>query len=111
MAVATEKEREKRLVARVRPEIHQLIVDAAELQGSTVSQFLLDCALERAAQVTERATRLNTSREAFDNMMVALDQPARSLPRLRQAARRYKEQVDVPNQERATKQETRPRKF
>jgi len=102
----TKREREKRLVARASPEIHQLIAEAAELQGSTVSQFLLDSALERAAQVTERATRLSVSREAFEKMMVALDRPARPLPRLRQAARRYRETVDAPDQEAAAQQET-----
>ncbi len=50
---ATDHEKEKRLVARAKPEIHQRIAEAAELQGSTVSQFLLDAALERAAQLVE----------------------------------------------------------
>ena len=102
MTAATEREKEKRLVARAKPEIHQRIAEAAELQGSTVSQFLLDSALERAAEVTERATRITTSREAFENMMTVLDQPARPLPRLRKAARRYKETVNASDQERAT---------
>lgn len=102
MTAATEREKEKRLVARVKPEIHQRIAEAAELQGSTVSQFLLDSALERAAQVTERATRITASREAFENMMTALDQPARPLPRLRKAAQRYKETVDASDQEGTT---------
>lgn len=108
MTAATEKEREKRLVARASAEIHQKIQEAAELQGSTVSQFLLEAALERASEVTERATRITTSREAFENMMVALDQPARPSPRLRQAARRYKEQVHATDPERATEQEPPP---
>lgn len=102
MTATANKEKEKRLVARANPEIHQRIAEAAELQGSTVSQFLLDSALERAAKVTERATRISTSREAFESMMEALDQPARPLPRLRQAARRYKEQVDASDQEGTT---------
>lgn len=105
MTAASEKEREKRLVARANAEIHQKIAEAAELQGSTVSQFLLDAALERANEVTERATRINASREAFEHMMEALDQPARPLPRLRKAARRYKEEVHVPDPERAAEQE------
>ena len=99
MTATNEQEREKRLVARANADIHQRIVEAAELQGSTVSQFLLDAALERASEVTERATRINTSRVAFENMMVALDQPARRLPRLKRAARRYKELVHDPDQE------------
>ena len=99
MTAATDKEGEKRLVARANPEIHQRIAEAAELQGSTVSQFLLDAALERASEVTERATRINASREAFESMLEALDQPPRPLPRLRQVAQRYKEEVDAPDQE------------
>ena len=90
---ATDHEKEKRLVARAKPEIHQRIAEAAELQGSTVSQFLLDAALERAAEVTERATRIRASRGAFENMMTALDQPARELPRLKRAAQHYKDVV------------------
>ncbi|MDZ7809392.1 MAG: DUF1778 domain-containing protein [Arhodomonas sp.] len=109
MTAASEKGREKRLVARANAEIHQKIAEAAELQGSTVSQFLLDAALERAGEVTERATRINTSRAAFENMMEALDQPPRSLPRLREVARRYKEEVHVPDPETATGQEPPPR--
>jgi uncharacterized protein (DUF1778 family) len=111
MPAAIEREREKRLVARANAEIHRKIAEAAELQGSTVSQFLLDAALERASEVTERATRINTSREAFEKMMVALDQPARPLPRLRQAALRYKEQVHATDPERATEQEPPPRRL
>jgi len=109
MTAAMERKREKRLVARASAEIHQKIQEAAELQGSTVSQFLLDAALERASEVTERATRINTSREAFESMMVVLDQPARPSPRLRQAARRYKEEVHATDPERATEQEPPPR--
>jgi uncharacterized protein (DUF1778 family) len=99
---AARREIEKRLVARAKPEIHQRIAEAAELQGSTVSQFLLDAALERATEITERATRISTSREAFENMMVALDQPKRQLPRLRKAAKRYKDLVHASDKERAT---------
>lgn len=102
MTGAAEGEKEKRLVARAKPEIHQRIAEAAELQGSTVSQFLLDAALERAAEVTERATRISTSREAFNSMMAALDQPERHLPRLNKAAQRYKETVDGSDQEGTT---------
>ena len=45
--------------------------------------------------MTERATRINTSREAFERMMGALDQPARPLPLLGQAAQWCKESVDA----------------
>lgn len=89
----TDTEKEKRLVARANPEVHRRIAEAAELQGATVSQFLLESALERADRVTEQATRLRVSREGFEGMMQALDQPPRALTRLRRAARRYRENV------------------
>ena len=98
----SDQEKEKRLVARAKPEIHRRIAEAAELQGATVSQFLLDAALARATEVTEQATRINTSREAFEHMMTALDRPARDLPELRRAARHYKDLVDDSDQEATT---------
>ena len=81
---------EKRLVARVNDSIRQRIADAAELSGSTLSQFMIDAALKEASRVTREATQIETSREGFMNIMKALDQPARPLPKLREAAKKYK---------------------
>jgi uncharacterized protein (DUF1778 family) len=94
MTTATDEEREKRLIARAHPEIHRRIAEAAELQGSTISQFLLDAALERADRVTEQVTRLRVSRDAFERMMTALDEPPEPNEKLRRAARGYKESVN-----------------
>ncbi|MCH8541928.1 MAG: DUF1778 domain-containing protein [Alcanivorax sp.] len=92
MSSATEdKPADKRLVARTNADIHQRIADAADLVGATVSQFLIDSALERANRVTQDATRLRISRDAFARMMAVLDQPANPAPRLKQAAHRYRE--------------------
>lgn len=84
---------EKRLVARTNASIQQRIADAAELSGSTLSQFLVDAALEKANRITREATQLEVSREGFLNIMGALDRPARPMPRLRRAAHRYKELI------------------
>lgn len=92
-ATTNNEEREKRLIARANPEIHRRIAEAAELQGSTLSQFLLDAALERADRVTEEVTRLRVSRDAFERMMTALDEPPEPNEKLQQAAKRYKETV------------------
>lgn len=84
-------ERGKRLVARTTPEIHQRIAEAAELQGSTISRFLLDAALERADRVKEQVTRLRVSRDAFERMMTVLDEPPAPNEKLRRAAKRVDE--------------------
>ncbi|MBA3979064.1 MAG: DUF1778 domain-containing protein [Alcanivorax sp.] len=92
MSSATkDKAAERRLVARTNADVHQRIADAADLLGATVSQFLIDSALERANRVTQEATRLRVSRDAFVRMMTVLDQPANPAPRLQQAAHRYRE--------------------
>lgn len=46
-----------------------------------------------ATEVAERTTRINANRIAFENVMTALDQPARELPRLKRAAQHYKDVV------------------
>ena len=46
-----------------------------------------------ATEVAERTTRINANRSAFENVMTALDQPARELPRLKRAAQHYKDVV------------------
>lgn len=86
--------REKRLVARTTPEIHRRIAEAAELQGSTISRFLLDAALERAERVTEQVARLRVSRDAFERMMSALDEPPEPNQKLQRAAGHYQETVN-----------------
>jgi len=85
---------QKRLLLRANPEVHRRIAEAAELQGSTISRFLLDAALERADRVTEEVTRLRVGRYAFGQMMSALDEPAEPNEKLRRATRQYREAVN-----------------
>ena len=55
-----------------------------------------------ATEVAERTTRINANRSAFENMMTALDQPARELPRLKRAAQHYKDVVHDSDSKAAT---------
>lgn len=89
---------EKRLVARASASIQQRIADAAELSGSTLSQFLIDAALKEAARVTDEVTQIETSRAGFMNILNALDRPARPMPKLRRAAQKYRSRINE-NQE------------
>ncbi|MGB0538831.1 MAG: DUF1778 domain-containing protein, partial [Alloalcanivorax venustensis] len=51
------------------------------------------CRMMTAATEVARTTRINANRSAFENVMTALDQPARELPRLKRAAQHYKDVV------------------
>lgn len=86
--------KEARLVARTNEEIRDQIAAAADLLGASLSQFIIEASLERAAQVMSEMTRINTSVKGFKAIMAALDQPARDLPRLEEAAQRYKKAVN-----------------
>ena len=83
--------REARLVARVNEDVHQLVRAAAELSGSSITQFLVDAAVSKALEVTEQATRIKLTMDGAEQMLEALNQPASPPARLLKAAERYKE--------------------
>ena len=86
------KANDPRLVARVNEEVHQLVLRAAELSGSSISQFLVDAAVAKARDVTEQSTRIKLSFQGAENIMAALDEPPAPVPKLHAAARLYAEQ-------------------
>lgn len=83
--------KDTRLVARVNSEIHELVNQAAEMTGSTVSQFIVEAVQDRARRTLEEACTLKLSLQGARNILAALEKPPRHMPRLAEAARRYKE--------------------
>jgi uncharacterized protein (DUF1778 family) len=96
---------DKRLVARASASIQRRIATAAELSGSTLSQFLIDAALKEADRVTKEATQLQVSMASFETIMNAYDRPARAMPKLRRAAQKYRSLINE-NQEVPTEKVT-----
>ena len=71
--MTTNKEGNKiRLVARTSTEIQEIIQRAADHCGVTLSQFLLDAALDKARTVIERTETLHTSMANADVIFDAL---------------------------------------
>ena len=64
-----------RLVARAPKEVQEIIINAAELSGASMSQFMIDAALDKAKQVVERNRLLKLSMEGADRFFDALDNP------------------------------------
>jgi len=67
--------RRHRLEVRVTPEQGALIREAAELEGTTVSAFVLETVTTRAQRVLKHHRDLVLSNEAFDRFMAELDKP------------------------------------
>ena len=85
------KRADTRLVARVNEDLHQLVMSAAELSGSSISQFLVDAAVSKAREVTEQATRINLTMQGAEMMFEALRNPPPVSESLQAAAARHKE--------------------
>lgn len=92
--------KEARLVARTNEEIRDQIAAAADLLGASMSQFIIEASLERAARVMTDMTRINVSVQGFTTIMAALERPARDLPRLQEAALRYQRLVEYEPEDR-----------
>jgi uncharacterized protein (DUF1778 family) len=54
----------ERIEARVAPEIRELITDAAELEGCSVSEFLVASAKDRAERTLQRIRLLRLTEES-----------------------------------------------
>lgn len=85
------RDKDTRLVARVNDDIHQLVMAAAELSGSSISQFLVDAAVSKAREVTDEATRIKLTLRGAERMFAALAEPTSPSDALLVAAKRYKE--------------------
>jgi len=92
MSVTSER-KETRLVARTTAEIQEIIQRAADYSGASLSQFLVESAMERARDVIERTETLHLSMTGADNLYAALENPPRANSKVLKAAQHYKDTV------------------
>jgi uncharacterized protein (DUF1778 family) len=74
--------RRHRLEVRVTPEQDALIRQAADLEETTVTAFVLDTATAQAKRVVKQHQDLVLSNEAFDRFIAELDKPGQRVPEL-----------------------------
>jgi uncharacterized protein (DUF1778 family) len=79
---AFEPPRRHRLEVRVNPEQDALIRQAADLEATTVSAFVLETVTARAKKVIREHQDLVLSGEAYDRFMAELDKPAEAVVEL-----------------------------
>ncbi len=82
VATVTRGARRHRLEVRVSPAQDALIRQAAELEGTTVSAFVLDTVAERAAQVVDSHRDVVFSDQAYARFLAELDAPEVVVPEL-----------------------------
>lgn len=82
-----------RLEARVKPEIKALWQKAAELEGRTLTDFVVASVQEAAYKVIERHEKLKLDREDSEAFIDALLNPPQPNKSLTAAALRYQETI------------------
>jgi uncharacterized protein (DUF1778 family) len=87
--------RDERLEARLTREQKALFQRAAELQGRTLTDFLIASAHEAAVRTLEESQIIRLSVEDSRAFADALLNPRRPIEKLRAAARRYKQQFGL----------------
>ncbi|MGH2853635.1 MAG: DUF1778 domain-containing protein [Solirubrobacteraceae bacterium] len=73
---------------RVSEHQERVLRAAADLNGETLTGFVLSVATEHAEEVLERAQRIDLSNEAFRHFVEALDAPVEPMTTLRRYARK-----------------------
>jgi len=85
----------QRVSARVTPKVYQTLLQAADLTGATLNQFIVQSAYEKAQIVIEKEQLIRmTSRSAFA-FFEALAHPPKPTEKLKKAAKLYKESLDT----------------
>jgi uncharacterized protein (DUF1778 family) len=74
--------RTAKLDLRLTPEAKKTLQTAADSAGRTVSEFVLESALSRAAETLADRTHFGLSEDRWKAFLEALDAPSRDLPRL-----------------------------
>ena len=82
--------RTDRLEARVSTELKRLFQQAADLQGVTLSDFVIGSARQAAVQTLQEHDQIHLSRRDARTFVARLLRPPAPGTRLRAAARRYK---------------------
>ena len=84
-----------RLEARISPETHALIKRAAEIQGRTLSDFVVSAARDAAMEVIERTEVINLSQEDQLRFARTLINPPPLVESMNRAMEAHKKLVGV----------------
>lgn len=80
--MTTPTQRSDKLDIRISPEAKRVLQEAARERQTTISQFVIDSALNTAHEVLAERTRVGLNAEQWAAFMAALDAPPQRHPRL-----------------------------
>ena len=80
--------KKQRIDLRLTDDDKSMIEEAAAISNQSVSQFMLNCASQRAAEVIEQNRRMILNEESWTRVMDALSNPPPLGEKLKRAAKR-----------------------
>jgi len=83
--------KQARLEARINSELHTLLKRAAEIEGRTLSDFVVSAAREAALQTIERTDVIYLSQQDQQRFAAELIDPSPLAPAMERAIERHKE--------------------
>lgn len=84
-----------RITARVPAEMRHALEQAAQLQGSSLNQFVVQSAYQEAQRILERETVLRLSQRDAQKVFSMLEHPPKANKQLRDAVKTYHELIRV----------------
>lgn len=82
-----------RITARVSQSVQEKLQAAADLQGATLNQFVVQSALEKAEKIIDRETMISLTRRDAAMLITMLENPSKLNAALSKALGRYKNKV------------------
>jgi uncharacterized protein (DUF1778 family) len=78
----TPRHRSEKLDIRITPEAKQILQQAAKQRHTTISQFVLESAMDSASAVLAERSHFTLNAEQWEAFLAALDAPPRRHPRM-----------------------------
>lgn len=91
--VAMDTTKNERITARVTEQVKETLSSAAEIMGSTLNQFLIQSALEKAEKIIEKEKIISLGKKDAKVFFSSLEDPPEPNKKLKKAFVNYKEKV------------------
>ena len=90
MKVATKT---ARVSARISPNVYNTLTEASEITGSTLNQFIVHAALEKAQAIIKNEHKIRLNKQSAQHVFELIETPPKTNPKLAQAMKQYKQDL------------------
>jgi uncharacterized protein (DUF1778 family) len=82
-----------RVSARISPSVYNTLTEASEITGSTLNQFIVHAALEKAQAIIEHENKIRLNKQSADHLFELIENPPKPNPKLAQTMELYNQDL------------------